>query len=80
MDMWQDTITKLGTIIGTGEDKNRNMTSMSETHIKLSCNAPPGHYQDPKPRARKGWVGKVRSLMQNYIISPPKLVKLTLIN
>ena len=30
---------ELGTIIGPGEDKNRNMTSMSETRIKLSCNA-----------------------------------------
>ena len=31
---------ELGTIIGPGEDKNRNMTSMSETRIKLSCNGP----------------------------------------
>ena len=38
MDMWQETIPKLGTITGPGEDKNRNMTSMSETRIKLSCN------------------------------------------
>ena len=39
MDMWQETITKLETIIiGPGEDNNRNMTSMSENRIKLSCN------------------------------------------
>ena len=38
--MWQETegCKELGTIIGPGEDKNRNMTSMSETRIKLSCN------------------------------------------
>ena len=29
---------ELGTIIGPGEDKYRDMKSMSETHIKLSCN------------------------------------------
>ena len=38
MDKWWEKITKLGTIIGPGEDKNRNMTSMSETRIKLSYN------------------------------------------
>ena len=29
---------ELGTLIGPGEDKNRNKTSMSETRIKLSYN------------------------------------------
>ena len=37
---WQETWTckELGTIIGPGTEKNRQMTSMSETRIKLSCN------------------------------------------
>ena len=32
------TCKELGTIIGPRTDKNRQMTSMSETRIKLSCN------------------------------------------
>ena len=42
--MWQETAKatgtciELGTKMGPEEDNNRNMTSVSETRIKLSCN------------------------------------------